>query len=220
MTAVPDASPAEATESLRAEYGRQAAGLVRDLEAVGVAVDRLRDLRRRGVDGAAAKPVLLRWLPHVSFAPLKIDVVFALGAQWARPEAAPAVIAELATIRDEPGEAAHRVRAAICTTLERVADDDTLDDVIAIVHDRQLGMSRGMAVVAIGNARRRREHAHAVLHQILHDEPTLELVALLGLSKLGDRSSRPAFVARLDHPDQRIRRLAIGQVARWSDDLR
>jgi hypothetical protein len=45
-------------------YAADATGLVADLEAAGFHVERLRDLRRRGVGDATALPVLVHWLTH------------------------------------------------------------------------------------------------------------------------------------------------------------
>ena len=183
--------------------------------APGSRSQRLRDLRRRGVGGPAALPVLLHWLPLVTFAALKVDVIYALGSPWAATGGLPSTAHEHACLHDEPGEAASRVRAAICTSLERIADESVLDEIVAIATDQSLGAERGMAVVALGNMRHARERVTPLLVELLDDEH-VELFALLGLSKLGARETIREFAIRTRHRNPMIRRLAVRTVAAWS----
>ena len=200
---------------LQEAYATYAAPLADALERAGFAVKRLRDLRRRGVGGPAALPVLLHWLPQVTFAALKVDVIYALGSPWARPAACRPLLTEYAVLRDEPGEAARRVRTAICTSLERIADESVLDEIVELATDRSLGAERGMAVVALGNMRHAGERVTPLLLELLGDEQ-VELFALLGLSKLGARETIREFAIRTRHRNPMIRRLAVRTVAAWS----
>jgi hypothetical protein len=204
---------------VQAAYAKFAAPLADDLERAGFRVARLRDLRRRGVGGPAALPVLLYWLPRVTFAALKVDIIYALGSPWARPEACRPLLAEHAFLHDEPGDAARRVRAAICSSVERIADESVLDEVVELATDQSLGAERGMAVVALGNMRHARERVTPLLVELLDDEQ-VELFALLGLSKLGARDTIREFAIRTRHHNPMIRRLAVRTVAAWTSNVK
>ena len=200
-------------------YAAFAAPVADDLERAGFPVARLRDLRRRGVGGPAALPVLLHWLPQVTFAALKVDVIYALGSPWARPEACRPLLAEHAFLHDEPGEAAKRVRVAICSSLERIADESVLEEVIGLATDHSIGAERGMAVVALGNMRQARERVTPLLVELLGDEH-LELFALLGLSKLGARETIREFALRSRLRNPMMRRLAVRTTAAWTSKVK
>ena len=204
---------------LQEAYATFAAPLADDLERAGFPVARLRDLRRRGVGGPAALPVLLYWLPRVTFAALKVDVIYALGSPWARPEACRPLLEEHAFLHDEPGVAASRVRAAICSSLERIADESVLEEIVGLATDESLGAERGMAVVALGNMRHARERVTPLLVELLGDEQ-VELFALLGLSKLGARDTIREFAIRTRHRNPMIRRLAVRTVAAWASKVK
>ena len=200
-------------------YAIYAAPLADDLERAGFPVARLRDLRRRGVGGPAALPVLLHWLPRVTFAALKVDVIYALGSPWARPAACRPLLDEHAFLHDEPGEAARRVRVAICSSLERIADESVLEEIVALATDQSLGAERGMGVVALGNMRHARERVTPLLVELLADEQ-IELFALLGLSKIGARDTIREFAIRTRHRNPMIRRLAVRTVAAWTSKVK
>jgi hypothetical protein len=202
-------------QRLQRAYATYAAPLAADLEHAGFAVDRLRDLRRRGVGGPAALPVLLKWLPRVTFAALKVDLIYALGSPWARPAACQPLLAEHTFLRPVAGEAASRVRAAICTSLERIADESVFDEMVGIAQDRTLGAERAMAVVALGNMRQASEMAARLLRDLLDDD-SVELFALLALSKLGARQAIRDVAIRTRHRNPRIRQLAVRTVAAWT----
>ena len=111
------------------------------------------------------------------------------------------------------------MRAAICTSLERIADESVLEEIVALATDQSLGAERGMAVVALGNMRHARERVTPLLVELLGDEQ-VELFALLGLSKLGARDTIREFAIRTRHRNPMIRRLAVRTVAAWTSKVK
>lgn len=128
-----------------------------DLKVAGFDIDRLRELRRPGVGDPGAVPILVDWLSRATSVPLKCDIAYVLGSRWARPDGAVALIDEYQRLDDECDGCAARVRAAICTSLERIADDAVLEELCQIALDPRHGSQRGMAIVALGNMRRSRD---------------------------------------------------------------
>ncbi len=196
-------------------YAAAATGLVTDLEAVGVHVDRLRDLRRRDVGDRRALPVLLVWLARSTSPTLTADICYALGSRWARPEAAPALIAEYRRLDGLDTADARLVRAAVCTALERVADDAVWDGITAIADDDAYCAQRGMAVVALGNMGGHRDEAVGRLTALLGDQCVV-VFAILGLAKLDAREALPSLLPLLAHDNPVVARVARRTVSRWA----
>jgi hypothetical protein len=196
-------------------YSSAAVGLVADLDEAGFAVARLRDLRRSSVGSRGALPILLWWFPIVDLPLLKGDIAYVLGSRWAQPEGALALIAEYRRIGDDARRETARVRAAICTSLERVADDELFPEIRQIALDPKHGAQRGLAIVALGNMRTRRDEAADHLMCLLDDSDVV-LYALLGLVKLDARDKalrRVAFLTHHRHPI--VRQVARRALRRW-----
>ncbi len=135
-------------------YAREAAGLATDLEAAGFRVDRLRELHREGVGEARALPILLDWLRRVPCSPLKRDICYALGSRWARPGAIMPLVREYRRLDGRADVCAAQTRAAICTALERIADDSAFDEIVGIAVDPARRPERSMAAGRRANRRR------------------------------------------------------------------
>ena len=155
---------------LQEAYATFAAPLADDLERAGFPVDRFRDLRHRGVGGPAALPVLLYWLPRVTFAALKVDVIYALGSPWARPAACRPLLDEHTFLRDEP-RCGGQPRASGDLYVAR-ADRrrERVEEIVGLATDESLGAERAMAVVALGNMRQASERVAPLLVDLLGDE--------------------------------------------------
>ena len=215
--AIPIADFARALErhtDEQAAYAEAAAGLVAELEQAGFNVDRLADLGRPGLGGRGAASILLSWLPRVTNVSLRVDIVNALGNRWAQPDALPALVAEYRRALGE-GEAAGQLRAAICTTLERVADESILDDVVSIATDDERGIERGMAIVALGNMGAARGRVVEILCTLLEDSD-VALFAVLGLAKLDARETMQQVAAVVQHPNPIVRSVAVRTMGSWT----
>jgi HEAT repeat protein len=130
-------------ETNRRHYNEAAAGLLGDLAAAGFPVGTLAQLRQRGVGNRQAVPSLLKWLPLVSYRPLKLDLIATLGSSWARPVAAGPLISEFRRVKPTDDAAGTSVRWAIGDALERVADESVLNDLIEVATDARHGRYRG-----------------------------------------------------------------------------
>jgi hypothetical protein len=131
-------------EQNRRRYMEAAAGLLADLAAAGFAVSTMADLRKRGVGDKRAVPPLLRWLPQISYPPLKRDVIATLGSPWARPLSARPLLEEFRRIEPAADPPPASIRWAIGDVLERHADVSILDDLIEIATDARHGAQRGL----------------------------------------------------------------------------
>ena len=199
----------------RRRYAEAAAGLVADLRAAGFAVSTVAELRKRGVGGRRAVPLLVRWLTNVSYLPLKRDIVATLGSPWARPDGARPLLREYRSIdprEDPPGG----LRWAIGDALERVADESVLDDVLAIATDKQQGRERALVVVSLGNMVKERERVVPVLLDLLGDADVAPY-AVMGLGKLRAAEARSAIERFLNDPEPWVRKEAKKALARLAD---
>jgi hypothetical protein len=202
----------QATQEARQRaYQDAASGLFRDLQSAGYKVTTLDELRRRG--DMLAVPILAGWMKRIGYLPLKQDVIRTLGSKWARPVASRALIDEFHRYMPETDPTGSDIRFTIGDSLERVADDDVADDLIAIAEDQTHGSQRGLIVAALGNLKQHRARVLPILVSLLND-PTVALYAIMGLGKLKDRSARTHIERFADHPDESVRREAKKTLAK------
>lgn len=202
-------------EENRRRYAEAAAGLLADLAAAGFVVETLAQLRQRGVGDRRAVPVLAKWLPRISYLPLKRDVIATLGSPWARPAAAGPLVAEFRRVDPDEDTADTSVRWSIGDALERVADESVMDDLIAIATDVGQGRHRALVVAALGNMGKARDRVSSVLMALLDDE-VVAAYAVMGLGKLRAHEARPMVEPFLDHPEAWVRKEARKALARLS----
>jgi hypothetical protein len=187
--------------------GEQLASLMDELKQLVYDVPTPEDLpktRRRYRD---AVPVLLVWLPRIDDIAARESIVRALSVPWARPDAIEPLVREFEQSNAEAYE------WAVGNALSVVADDSAFDDLERIVRDARYGKAREMVVVALGNAKKRRDDALRVLTDLLADDE-LAQHALLGLEKLGDPRAIPSVERLLDADDRWIRTCAKKTLAK------
>jgi len=189
-----------AQQQRNAEEYRQAAGtLLKELASAGFQVDSVGELRRRRIKYRAAISILLRWLPIVSSATLKEDIVRTLSVPWAKPEAAGILISEFRKA-ENPG-----LRWAIGNALEVVGDDGVFEEIVQLAQDKKYGQSREMLALALGKMKSRR--AIPVLMELLDDEETVGH-AVIALGKLRASEARERLEALTRHPKKWIQKEA------------
>jgi hypothetical protein len=197
-------------------YSEAAAGLAAELDDAGFTVDRLGELRRRDVGDRRALPALLNWFHRATFASLRGDIAYVLASRWAQPEGLRALLDEYHRIDGSADPSDRMLRAAICTSLERVADNTVLDELIAIARDKTHGTNRGMAIVALGNMRSEaRQRALDTLLGLLEDDDVV-LFALLGLVKMDAREALRPIIFLTRHRNPIVAKVAVRTVARWT----
>lgn len=191
----------------RRRYAEAAAGLLADLDAAGLSVETLAQLRQRGVGDRRAVPVLVKWLSQIDYLPLKRDLIATLGSKWARPVAAGPLVEEFRRIDAAEDTADTSVRWSIGDALERVADESVLEDLIEIATDAGHGHHRALVVTALGNMGKARQRVLPVLLALLDDD-VVAPYAVMGLGKLKAPEARPAVERFLNHPDAWVRKEA------------
>jgi hypothetical protein len=145
---------------------------------------------------------------------LKRDVCYALGSSWARPGAARPLLDEYALLDGRDDVCAALTRAAILTSVERVADDAVFAEVAEIATDGTRGVARGMALLALGNMRGHRAAAVGMLRTLLADDNVAGFAAL-GLVKLDARETLHDVVALTRYGDPLVRRTASRVAMFW-----
>lgn len=200
-------------EENRRLYAEAAAGLLGDLEDAGFSVQTLAELRQRGVGDRRAVPVLVKWLPVVTYLPLKRDVVATLGSSWARPLAARPLVKAFRGLDPAVDTAETSLRWSIGDALERVADESVLNDLIEIATDARHGTHRGLVVAALGNMGEARDRVVPILLQLLEDEDVAGY-AVMGLGKLKAREARAAVEPFVDHREPWVRKEAKKALAK------
>ena len=168
-------------------YHRAAQPVISELAAHGFDVRTIRDLRYNYSDYRTAVPVLIRWLPRVDYEPLKEDIVRTLSVPWAKPDAAPALVAAFRRSSD-PGE--FNLRWAIANALSVVADEAVLTDVIALAQDKRYGSERQMLALALARIKK-----PVVIEPLigLLDDPAVVGHAATALGKLRAHAAREAL---------------------------
>lgn len=202
-----------AREENRRRYGEAASGLLRDLETAGFTIETLAQLRQRGVGDRRAVPVLVEWLPRVTYLPLKRDLIATLGSAWARPAAARPLVEEFQRVDPVEDTADTSVRWSIGDALERVADESLVEDLIEIATDAGHGRHRALVVASLGNMGKARDRVLPVLLALLDDDD-VAAYAVMGLGKLKAAGARPAIERFLEHPESWVRKEAKKALAK------
>lgn len=171
----------EKQEESRRRYMEAAAGLLEDLHLAGFEAGVVSDLRTSGDERVI--PILSRWLPQVEYEPLKQDIVSTLGSSWGRPGAARPLVDEFRRTSPPDDPEGFSLRWFIGDSLERVADESVLDDLIDIAVDPGNGRDRSFVVAALGNMRAERERVLPVILG-LFDDPAMAPYAAIAAGKL------------------------------------
>lgn len=178
------------------------APVIADLAKAGFNVEWVSDLYNSKLNYKGAIPVLLKWLPRIDNMDVKESIIRALSVSWAKPIAAPALIAEYYKLQ---GESEIGIKWAIGNALSIVADDSVFTEIVNLVSDRQHGESREMLAVSLGNMKDPR--AQDVLIDLLDDE-VVAGHAIMALGKLKSIKAYPKIEGFLDHPKAWVRKEA------------
>jgi HEAT repeat protein len=133
---------------------------------------------------------------------VKEDIVRALSVSWAKPVAAPALVAEFHRMENESNTG---IKWAIANALSVVADDSVFEDIVNLVRDTRHGPARIMLALALGNMKD--PHAQDVLISLLDDD-LVAGQAIVALGKLKSQKAYPLIERFLTHPKAWIRKEA------------
>jgi HEAT repeat protein len=186
---------------------KAAAPLLEELGVAGFPVEDVDDLRRGYKNYEAAVPVLLRWLPRVEHREVQYAVARALSRPFARPAAAPTLIAAFqGTVIRRPVDG--YVKWWIGKAIGVVADKSVFEELVMLVRDKRHGPAREMLVV--GLARTRGPRTIDVLIELL-DDPDVAGQAVEALGRLRAVKALPA-IQRLRDDLEACTRLRVSRV--------
>jgi len=191
-------------------YAEDASGLIADLVAAGFPpVEEVGQLRQLG-DYRAAVPILLDWLPRVTYLMLAVDIVRTLSVPFAKELAFPALVRmfeepprlhdPLRPATSEP--ASEHFREVVGGALGTFAAPSTADDLLRLASDDSYGEARALIVSEL--AKTKDPRAAGVLLDLL-DDPTVAPFAVEALGKLKEVGTRDRIAAMLDNPDKNVR---------------
>jgi hypothetical protein len=192
-------------------YAEAAEGVLAGLASAGFpGLAEVGELRRRRLIYKAAVPVLLEWLPRVSYLMLSEDIVRTLSVGFARKLAVPEF---LRLFRDPPfvqdpllpatsGPAEEHLRWVIGNGLGIFADPALADALIELALDRRFGAARSQVVDDLPKVKD--ERAGGVLLSLL-DDPTVCAFAIHALGKMRFTAARPAIEVALTDSDKNVR---------------
>lgn len=192
-------------------YAESARGLLGDLAAAGFPrLEKVGELRQRGVRYEAAVPVLLEWLPRVRYLMLSEDIVRTLSVSFAKKLAAPVFLrlfreppAVEDPLRPEGSEPAQEhLRWVIGNGLGIFAGPSLADDLIELALDRRFGQARFQIVAALPKTKD--ERVAGVLQGLL-DDPAVSAHAIAALGKMRFTAARGAIETMLSSPDKNVR---------------
>lgn len=192
-------------------YSENAAGLFVDLAAVGFdGLDEVGELRRQGVNYKAAVPILLEWLPRVTYLPLAEDIVRTLSVPFAKKEALPIFLTmfeEPPVVEDpmrpptsEPAE--EHLRWVFGNGLGIFADSSVASRMIDLACSRQYGQARTEIVV---NLPKTKDYRVPFVLLGLLDDPSVAAFAVQALGKLKYIEARPKIAELMSHSDRNVR---------------
>jgi HEAT repeat protein len=191
-------------------YAESAAGILADLAQCGFEVQSVGELRQLGLKYQVAVPVLLDWIPRVSYLPLVEDIVRTLSVGFAKKEALPvflhlfrhppAVEDRMRPSTSQPAE--EHIRWVIGNGLGIFACPAVSDELISLAKTREYGDARSQIVLNLPKVKS--ADVPRVLLGLL-DDPTVASSAIEALGKMKFVEAREQIERLLDHSDSNVR---------------
>ncbi|WP_173132191.1 HEAT repeat domain-containing protein [Kibdelosporangium persicum] len=195
------------------DYMRAAAGVLRDLAAIGLPVLAVQDLYQlrlnfgppigsKPIDYRAAVPVLLDWITKVDYPPLAHDILHAVSPGFAKKQARP-VLLRLFT-RPPAGSpfTLDNLRASLGISLGDFADPSVADEYIALALDRGHGEARSGIVQKLPKTKD--ERVPEVLLSLM-DDSAVAPFAIQALGRIKYAPAKPHLERALDSEDWNVR---------------
>ena len=191
-------------------YEANASSLLAELTELGLEVESVGELARRRLKYQVAVPVLLRWLPQVSYLPLAEDIVRTLSVSFAKK----AALSEFLKMFRQPPDVEDPMRPATSELpiehlrwvfgngLGIFAGPTAADDLLELALDRRFGQARTQIVLNLPKTKDDRA-AEALLS--LLDDPTVSAFAIEALGKMRHAPARGSIAGMLDHSDKNVR---------------
>ncbi|MCB9762541.1 MAG: HEAT repeat domain-containing protein [Alphaproteobacteria bacterium] len=179
-----------------------------ELREAGFELDFIGQLREQarywGVDPRPAFPILMKWLPKMSWPPLRSDIARTLSHKSLKPVAAPVLIAEFKREVDPTVKSSGLSREAAAIALEVVADESFFDQIAELALAPSYGELREPLVDAL--AKMKHPRRAEVLEALLDDEHMC-WAAIDNIGKKGFYELRDKVKPFLQTEDKRLRKL-------------
>lgn len=183
------------------------------LQEAGIDVSSVYDLVDDPRSSKAAVEPLLEILPELEDPVIKEGVVRALTDPSAQGVAAKPLVEELRDARDQGRPL---LAWAIGNTLEVVADQTVLKDLVELAEDERLGTGRETVIGAL--ARFRDDEVVVEVLTRLLDDDSVAGHAVIALRKIGAVKARPQIEAFLNHDKAWVRREAKKALAQFAEE--
>ncbi len=194
-------------------YAESAAGVLADLAECGFDVQSVGELRQSGLKYQVAVPVLLGWIPRVSYLPLVEDIVRTLSVGFAKKDALPVFLRlfryppevedRMRPKNSQPAE--EHIRWVIGNGLGIFASPAVADELISLAMAREYGDARSQIVLNLPKVKS--GDVPRVLLELL-DDPTVAASAIEALGKMKFVEARERIERLLDHSDTNVRNQA------------
>jgi hypothetical protein len=161
----------ERYEAARREVDEALVPVLDDLVRHGIPVGAIGDLQFKEAPLKQAAPILIKWLPLITFRPAKSVIIQVLGDRRAGTDASRALVNEYRRVgADDQLDPKISVRSVIGSALAASASDSNADDLLSIAADQTQGAHRFLVVFALGRLKKNRAAAIDVLREQLADD--------------------------------------------------
>ncbi|CAM2007143.1 HEAT repeat domain-containing protein [Acanthopleuribacter pedis] len=188
-------------ENSRQKYNSTQKGIIEELHQLGYSIQYVGELSTTGKKYIDAIPILTKWLPIVTYKPLKHDILSLLSVSWAK-SAFNVLIQEFKSTTDEYDK---RYRWAVGNALASMASKNHYLELASIVRDRSAGHTRQMVIEALAKTKHP-DAADVLLESLQNDDEVGH--TLLALRRLKARVPREIIEPYLGHEFPWVRKEA------------
>ena len=178
-------------------------------------VNKFRQHCKEKLDYQNAIPILAKWLPLISNADVKEDIIRALSVKWATkvPMLLALLIDEFKQACDDPAISESGIPWAIGNALYVLANEKNAEDMINLSADNRYGSARQMIVLGLGKLKVNIDRAVNVLINLLNDSHVVGH-AVIALGKLKAKDAIPYIEPLLNHQKSWVRKEAKKAIER------
>jgi hypothetical protein len=168
-------------------------------------------LRPSQFDGAAALPILLRWLPRIGNEQVKESVVRHLRTKAAKPIAAEALLQEFRRAQDP------NYKWVIADVLQFVCDKSHFPQLVELAAGRRHGIGRAPLVDMLWRVKT--AQADEILAEAVNDPDAARSAMSALRRRLGNAAARPLIEPLLGHAHDHVRLAARDHLRRIDKSL-
>ena len=188
-------------KKIELERAKEYQGLIDELADIGIKINSIWDLVNTKRKYLAAIPVLMKYLPLVSYIRNKEGIVRALTVPEAKGLVVPLLVKEYLQLSNDKENLKWVIGNAVNVTITK----SEVADIFPIVLNKENGISRQMFVAALGKVKS--EKAEDVLIKLLDDEEVTPQ-ALEALGRMKSAKSKEKIATLISHPKPLIKKEA------------